>query len=100
MVPFLNAKKEKPTTVEDVCTFDCINDLYKEFCGGATCVHGVDNDAEKEAMCSDKCLDVLFGEAANLCLEKNLPEGADTQDFIDFLQGGIYGKNVFRTSFV
>lgn len=92
VVPLAVCADDKPVTVEDVCTFDCIKDLYAEFCGGAECVHGTKTDEQREAMCSDKCLDVLFGKAANVCLEKNLPDGADTQDFLDFLKIGIYGK--------
>lgn len=76
-------------TAQDVCTFDCMQNLYAEFCGGAVCVHGVNTLEQQESLCSDKCLNVLFGRAANLCLERNLPVGADTYNIQEFLMGEI-----------
>lgn len=83
---------EMPRVLRDSCTFDCMTDLYAAFCGTAKCVYGIETPEEFDAMCSDKCLGVLFGKAAFQCLEANLPQGSDIYDFHEFLMGEISGK--------
>lgn len=88
----LASELEQP---KDVCTSTCVQGLYKKYCGGAECVHGAKTEEQKEAMCSDTCLDALFGEPLLECLAKDLPRGADTRDFQEFLMEGITSKKIF-----
>ena len=68
-----------------------MTDLYNEYCGGAECVYGTKTPEQEEAMCSDRCLDIILGAPGMRCIELNHPKGSDTADFIEFLKEGIYG---------
>lgn len=98
LLPFtLGTYLEQP---EDVCKSKCVQKLYVDYCGGAECVHGTRTAEELEAMCSDECLNALYGEPLRKCLKKDLPRGADVYDFQDFLMSRINGNSPsFRTLF-
>jgi len=92
VLPVMTVGRVKPSEVKDACGYSCMKDLYAEFCGGAKCVTGTETEEEKEALCSDKCLNILFGEAALLCMELNLPENAAVIDYNNFLKEEVYGR--------
>eukprot|EP00210_Caulerpa_lentillifera_P003124 g2985.t1 len=66
----------------DYCSFSCVKEIYRDYCGGASCVFGASSELEKAYLCSEPCTEALSGTYMLSCLQRNDPYRVDFEDVI------------------
>eukprot|EP00210_Caulerpa_lentillifera_P009547 g9105.t1 len=79
MVAFVDSARPAPY---DICSFSCVKRIYRDYCGGASCVYGPSNELEKAYLCSEPCIEALSGTYMLRCLQNKDPYRIDFEDVI------------------